>query len=115
MKMDRNINKDGKGKYALVRLRNIEAGSEAQDLLRRLEELGHLDWGCVGQPDEFFVIKLCDKYAGEPIAAYSKAVADDAAMETDEEAHLSKMLWSLQVQKLGERAGILSKFCKQPD
>jgi hypothetical protein len=24
MKLDRNINNDGKGKYALVRLRNIE-------------------------------------------------------------------------------------------
>jgi hypothetical protein len=43
MKLDRNINNDGKGKYALVRLRNIEPDSEASSLLKRLDELGYLD------------------------------------------------------------------------
>ena len=116
MKLDRNIpGQGGKGKYALVRLRGIEPGSDAHKLLKELERLGHLDWGVVGEPDEFFVIKLRDKYAAPAIAAYSDAVAADAKKATDEQTYKDKFEWSLAVQKLGERAGILSPFCKQPD
>jgi hypothetical protein len=116
MKLDRNIRgKDGKGKYALVRLRSIEPGDKAHVLLKQLEVLGVLDWGVVGDPDEFFVIKLRDKYAAPAIAAYAKAVAADANAEVDEIAYKEKVQWSLDVQKLGERAGVLSPFCKQPD
>lgn len=115
MKLDRNLNGEGKGKYALVRLRNIAAGDEAHGLLKRLEELGHLDWGIVGQPDEFFVVKLRDKYAGAAIKGYADAVAEDARREPDEQVSRDKFQWAVQVQKLGERAGILSPYCKQPD
>ena len=102
MKLDRNVNKDGRGKYALVRLRNIEKGSEAYGLLNRLEQLGHLDWGVVGQPDEFFVIKLRDKYAGAALRAYADAVQDDVQ-------------YAIQVLGVAARAGVQSPFCKEPD
>lgn len=116
MKMDRNIKENGgKGKYALVRLRDVKDGSEAMKLLHRLAELGHLDWGYVGEEDEFFVIKLRDKYADAAIRAYSDAVVKDACKEPDEEKSRDLFQWAIQVQKLNDRAGSLSPFCKQPD
>lgn len=115
MRLDRNENESGKGKYALVRLRGIEAGSEAHSLLKRLYELGHLDWGIVGQPDEFFVIKLRDKYADKAITAYADAVMDDAPRQIDAEKYKSLVHYALDIQRLSGRAGLLSEFCKDPD
>jgi hypothetical protein len=115
MKLDRNINGTGKGKYALVRLRGIEDGSEAAMLLMRLAKLGHVDWGEVGGRDEFFVVKLRDKYAPAAIKGYSDAAADDARKELDEARSRDKFQWAIQVQGLGDRAGILSPFCREPD
>lgn len=114
MKLDRNINKDGKGKYALVRLRNINKGDEAYALLARLHELGHLDWGCTGQPDEFFVIKLRDKYSPNAITAYSDAVMKDSSRHEQPKCN-DLVRYALDVQKLAERAGMLNDFCKEPD
>lgn len=115
MKLDRNLNANGKGKYALVRLRPIEKGGEAWKLLGRLDELGVLDWGSVGAPDEFFVLKLCDKYSGFAITAYCDAVMDDSRHERDEARAMDLAQYAIQVQSLSYRAGILNPFCKQPD
>jgi len=115
MKLDRDINKDGKGKYALVRLRTITNDSEAAGLLARLCELGVLDWGNVGAPDEFFLMRLKDKYAGEALSAYADAVALDARRELDEARSRDKFQYAIAVQKLCTRAGTLSPFCKEPD
>ncbi len=115
MKLDRNVNANAKGKYALVRLRNIEPESEAFGLLKRLEELGHLDWGIVGQPDEFFVIKLRDKYSAKAIAAYSDAVMADANRPSDPGRFYELSQYAIQVQSMMGRAGILSDFYKEPD
>ena len=115
MKLDRNVNKDGKGKYAVVRLREIEKGTEAYALLQRLHELGHLDWGRVGDPDEFFVIKLRDKYSSAAIQGYSDAVMTDAAKQVSIAKYDGLVKYALEVQRLGERAGALSEFCKEPD
>lgn len=115
MKLDRNINGDGKGKYALVRLRDIEPDSEALGLLRRLEELGHLDWGIVGQPDEFFVVKLRDKFAPGALRGYSDAVMDESSKQPDPIKAQGLAQWAIQVQGMQSRAGDLSPFCKEPD
>lgn len=116
MKLDRDINKDGKGKYALVRLRNINKGDEAFQLLQRLHELGHLDWGKVGDPDEFFVIKLRDKFSQPAIVAYADAVMRERGKGAYEEHRSSGLIeYALAVQKLSSRSGILSEFCKEPD
>ncbi len=115
MKLDRNINPDGRGKYALVRLRDIEEGTEAHAILLHLVELGHLDWGFPQQPDEFFVIKLRDKYAFHALSAYADAVREAAVHSNDVEKRQSLMEYSFQVSKLCARAGRLSKFCKEPD
>ena len=115
MKLDRNTNGDGKGKYALVRLRDIQPDGEAFGLLRRLDELGHLDWGIVGQPDEFFVVKLRDRFAPGAIKGYADAVMEAARKETDPVKEKDFAQWGIQVIGMNSRAGDLSPFCKTPD
>jgi hypothetical protein len=115
MKLDRNINGDGKGKYALVRLRDIDAGSEAAALLQRLHALGHLDWGCVNDPDEFFVVKLRDRFAPGAIKGYADAVMDASQKETDPAKSKDLAQWAIQVIGMNQRAGDLSPYCKEPD
>ena len=86
MKLDRNENQNGRGKYALLNLRKNK-----------------IEWGCVDDPDEFFVIKLRDRYAKEALEAYANAVrsADPEFAE--------------QVIELAMRAGPDSPYCKEPD
>ncbi len=115
MKLDRNVNRDGKGKYALVRLRDIEIGSEAMALLHRLEDLGHLDWGCVGHADEFFVVKLRDKFAPGAIKGYADAVMEAQRKELDPAKAKDLAQWGIQVIGMSQRAGDLSPYCKEPD
>lgn len=101
MKLDRT--NGGRSKYALVRLRGIEGNSEADRLLQRLEELGHIDFGHVGAPDEFFVIKLRDLHALPALASYSRS------------ASLDDPEYSREVLGLANRAGVLNPYRKKPD
>jgi hypothetical protein len=106
MKLDRNLTQDGKGKYALVRLRTIDIGNRNKvptDALHTLDEWKKLDWGRVGEEDEFFVIKLKDRYAFDALAAYAKAAeADDPE-------------YAEEIREMLPRAGVNSKYCKVPD
>ena len=66
MKLDRNENPDGVGKYALINMRRVRSltgiqAAMASDLLTKLDVLGVIDKGVRGADDEFFVIKLKDK------------------------------------------------------
>lgn len=57
MKMDRNLNEDGLGKYALINLRRLSLQGrtpEVENALRVLQEAGVLEQGRVGDEDEFF-------------------------------------------------------------
>lgn len=84
MRLDRNESASGKGKYALVLLRNVNEGSEAYDLIQRLHELGCLDEGVCHSDNEFFVIRLKDKYAEPALNAYALAAqADDVEFAKD--------------------------------
>lgn len=77
MRLDRNVNPDGKGKYALIKLRkcNPIANDPSGGTLCFPAEA--VDFG--DTPDsEFFVIRLKDKYAPAALAAYAcAACADD--------------------------------------
>lgn len=120
MKLDRNINNDGAGKYALLKLRVYrdladDARKRAADAMALLEGYGILDWGIPESESEFFLIRLKDKYAGDAIRAYADAVQKDAQQERNEVASRDKYQWAVEVLKLCERAGDLSPFCKQPD
>lgn len=103
MRLDRNVNVGRMGKYALVNLRRYnelppDKASEALDLLSRLDSLGIIDKGVKGESDEFFVLKLKDKYAADALHAYANAAVDDdqeyaaevAALATRSEHHPDK-------------------------
>lgn len=108
MKLDRNVNSDGQGKYALVNLRKLDwmTPSDQQStglLFSVLERRGLLEYGRIGGSDEFFVIKLRDRHARPALAAYA-----DSIRGTDPE-------FAAEVDEMADRAGTLSPYCKDPD
>lgn len=86
MKLDRNVNLFGKGKYALLNLRTNK-----------------IEWGRPGSEDEFFAIKLKDRHARVALIAYANSVK-----ASDPE-------FAEEVSELANRAGVNSPFCKEPD
>lgn len=113
MKMDRNINEGGFGKYALLKLRLLECcrapgpdgeiDPEILNALDLLEQNGILDQGIVGTEAEFMVIRLKDRYAGAALAAYA-----DAAEADDPE-------WAAEIREMLPRAGENSPWSQRPD
>lgn len=76
--MDRNINPDGRGKYALIKLRSLPCTTARLEAILDANGLGDgvLDYG--DTPDtEFFVIRIKDKYAGPALHAYAEAAKQD--------------------------------------
>lgn len=87
MKFDRDLNDDGQGKYEL---RNLRTGQVVTD--------------CgVGDEHEFMVIMLKDINAEAGLRAYAAKAA-----ETDIE-------WAATIERMADRAGPNSPFCKVPD
>lgn len=85
MKLDRNINKDGRGKYALLNLRRTNLSLD--EIQKRVTEaLGGqvIQFGDNDQT-EFFVIKLKDAYAAEALFAYADAAEIGGDLEYAEE------------------------------
>lgn len=77
MKLDRNVNEDGCGKYALVLMREVattprspDAQEEVRKALDTLLGAGVLDYGD-SEESEFFVIRLKDKFAAPALIAYA--------------------------------------------
>lgn len=113
MKMDRTENSDGTGKYALLNLRKLALcrsdspfqnfTPEIQAAIDTLDRAGVIEWGRVGEQDEFFVMKLKDINAPGGLTGYATKAA-----ETDPE-------WASEVRSMLPRAGINSPFCKVPD
>jgi len=83
VKLDRNINGDGRGKYALIQMRNVvrlthQPWSNSLVLIGERDRGPIVEMGGVGSESEFFVIKLKDKYAAAALGAYAMAAhADD--------------------------------------
>jgi len=111
MKMDRNINQDKTGKYAVLKLRQLRL-YEPQDALgdnavmeavRLLEREGILDWGLVGTESEFMLIRLKDEFAHPALEAYANAAA-----KVDPE-------YAAEVREMASRSGTHSHWCKRPD
>jgi hypothetical protein len=84
MRLDRNLNPDGKGKYALIKLRVAEpvviesafAQSGYQKPLRYELDADAVDFGDTPETD-FFVIRLQDKYAAAALRAYAMEAGND--------------------------------------
>lgn len=111
MKLDRNIDGTGRGKYGLInnrKLRQIVTGDSLSDATRVdhaitvLIEAGVIEWGATGTEGEFFVIKLRDENAQDALMGYAMAI------EGDQE-------YQAEIYKLAGRAGLASPFCKKPD
>lgn len=104
MKLDRNLN-EGLGKYALLDLRLLSKGvsPEVEAALEVLNKAGVIQWGLIGEPDEFFVMKLKDINSPGGLAGYATE-----ADKTDPEL-------ATEVRDMLPRAGINSPFCKKPD
>lgn len=122
MKMDRNINANGRGKYALILMRRYPTKPEnVQDVhhaLKILRENGMLDYGEAGSPSEFFLIRLKDRFAGDALRAYANAAkkfADERSRAGDDAGHTSMIAWAVEVLKMAGRAGDMSDHCKTPD
>lgn len=105
MKLDRNLNKTGVGKYALLKLRQMrtEMSPEIYGAVKTLETAGILDWGNAPET-EFFVMRLKDEYAHDGLRGYAMAAEKDGAKE-----------YAGEVYQLVKRAGPKSPFCKKPD
>ena len=113
-RLDRNVNCDGLGKYALLKLRELRSYEDGivpgsyrasiQDALDTLEDAGILDWGVAGTEAEFFVIRLKDQYARPALLAYAREArgAGDHGYAAD-------------IVEMANRAGPASPFCKRPD
>ena len=103
MKLDRNIQeRNGLGKYALIKLRELEyfAGHvstfelwtpEVREAFGLFEDCHALDWGNTAD-SEFFVIRLKDRSAAAALNAY----ATDAAQYDQE--------WAREVFAMADRA-----------
>ena len=115
MKMDRNINSDGTGKYAVINMRKLKERCghvetfqrwtpAVEQALKTLQDEGVLEWGRIGDPDEFFLIKLKDANAEHALLAY----ADQAQYNGDAQ-------WAEEVINLAERSGANNPLCKTPD
>lgn len=105
MKLDRDINPTGKGKYALINLRKLpgdprDAGELAVAIASHPEAV---EFGRVGEPTEFFAIKLSDLYARAALIAYAEAARADDPEYAD------------AVLEMASRAGRLHPLCKRPD
>ena len=108
MKLDRNSTLNGLGKYALLNLRRLR-----QDGQRVYWQAGGTN-GILAVPNqyvefgdslhnEFFAIKLKDKYAQAALTAYATAAAED-----DEE-------YAQEIRALAARSGPNHPLCKKPD
>lgn len=113
MRLDRNVNPDGRGKYALIKLRMLsdfadpadpfqKIAPNISDALNTLVAAGLIDFG--DRPDnEFFVIRLKDKYAKPALEAYASGARHD-----DPE-------WAGDIMDLASRAGLNHPNHRKPD
>jgi hypothetical protein len=116
MKLDRNVNGTGRGKYGLVNNRkllevladmspdqSIYRKERVEDAIAILQNLGILDWGTKGTESEFFVINLRERFAHVALDSYAHV------------ARMSDLEYATDIQDLVNRSGPYSPFCKIPD
>lgn len=115
MKMDRNVNKNGHGKYALINVRKLDQlldpkndqfgrlGNELRTSLDILDKRGILEYGAPHSEDEFFVVKLRDEFSTGALVGYANQIKQHDREFADE------------VLEMANRSGINNPHCKKPD
>lgn len=75
MQLDRDINPSGKGKYALIKLRDIPGDPRTPEELAAaiLRNPECVDFGTKGSDSEFFPIRLKDAFAPAALRSYAGA------------------------------------------
>ncbi len=76
MKLDRNQNPDGCGKYALVNMRRLREKPEFQPLVDELAEHGIITLGSEAPDNQFFVMKYKDIFTEGGIRGYREAIGE---------------------------------------
>lgn len=106
MRLDRNLNVDGGGKYALLKLRVMRASMnpDIYAALKVLEGAGILDWGNTVD-SEFMVIRLKDIGARAALQSYAHVFRGMAA---DHE-------YAAEIEEMAARSGPSHPNCKKPD
>lgn len=114
MKLDRNINPNGRGKYALLKLRRLAEFDKPgtpehmhresiRHAMKLLETHGILDWGNATD-SEFMLIRLKDKYAAGALYTYASYAISDGEVEYGQE-----------IMEMAKRSGEWHPNCKKPD
>lgn len=91
MKLDRNINPCGRGKYALINLRTNQ-----------------VQWGG-SEGLQFFVMKYKDKFTGPALHAYADAVREEAERTKSD----SLLEYAIEMKQQAEMA--CRQGCRIPD
>lgn len=92
VKLDRNITNPRRGKYALIKLREVQVMSASTGEDSRLTVRPHsaVDFGDTEDSD-FFVIRIKDKYAAMALQAYADAAREDDPEYADEIVDLARV------------------------
>lgn len=94
MELDRDINKSGKGKYALIKLRAIPGDPRTPQELAAaiLANPECVDFGEEGSDSEFFVMRLKDRSAPSGLKGYAS------------DARHYDMDYALAIESMAQRA-----------
>lgn len=120
MKLDRNKNENGTGKYALVNLRKLtpvlEKGSKTGELtddeaaavksFSTLLRLGYITLGNETPGDQFFVMKYKDKFTAPALHAYAiQAEAEAIITHSSELKEFAQEMFieAKNAEKLGKK------------
>lgn len=91
MKLDRNTNPSGWGKYALILCRKLDEGKRLTVKPETIEmPRNAVDFGGTTDTD-FFVIRLRDRYAAPALEAYARAAQADDPEYAGEVMALARM------------------------
>ena len=108
MRLDRNLSRDSRGKYAVVKLRKLPSDpgkrADCDHAMRILFENRMLTFGPPNTTEEFFVVLLKDAYAYEGLRAYAAAAKEDGNVD-----------YANDVFDLVSRSGRFSAFHHRPD
>jgi len=90
MRLDRNLNTDGKCKYALI----------------ERQKNNHVEYGLPGTENEFFVIKLKDRHAQAALIGYLQSLTSQDEYDAE---------YAMDIKELAKRSGPDNQWCKDPD
>lgn len=104
MKLDRNTNKYGRGKYALIKLRTPGVFRRATNPNFTEVEDAAIDFGTTPDTD-FFVMRFKDKFAGPALRGYASAItAFIGSLDMDNPARVELTEYHHEIIALAEKA-----------